>query len=661
MNRPAEQTTPDVFAAGDEIDLRDLWETFSPWKWRVLLVSALVAVVAYVIASNITPLYPATTMLMVEAAQAKAVKIEQVYDLESSGSEYYETQFAIVRSREIARRVARELNLLGDEYFYSEKPGLKEQLLGWLLPQDETTAPDEDQKLDGVAGRLQEALAIEPVRKTQLVKISIEHPDPKAAARITDAIANAYIENQMEVQLQITRSAATWLGSRLSDLNSKLVQSEAELQKFLETNNLVNLQGSEGGQGVQTVPTEELRELNRQLAEARGEVTELARKYGEQHPKLVSAREAHAAIERDYNAKLREIQAISRKEARLRQLQRNVEVNRYLYDTFLQRVNETAQTGQWEAPSARIVDVGVAASAPSKPRKSLITAIAFLLTFMLASASVFVAAMLDRGVKTPQQLRDLGVAPLGVLPLLPLTPGATNLYQSTTSLTDRAFTEAVQSLRTNIILDDVVLRRHTLALSSTVPGEGKTTVALCLARSLSELEKVLVIDADLRRPSLHRALGLPPGGVGLAQLVGKLSSFDECLVKLTDNLHVIPAGAVPPNPSELLSSARFGQVLADLKARGYDRIVIDTPPLGAVSDALVIGAQVDGVICVVHADRTSREAVADSVHRLGERGSKVLGAVLNQVSKELLHRHQYHYYGYYGRYEGYTTGPADQA
>ncbi len=653
MNRQPEQAAPDTFAAGDEIDLRDLWETFSPWKWRVLLVALLVAAVAYVVASNITPLYPATTTLMVEAQQAKALKIDQVYDLESTGSEYYETQFAIVRSREIARRVAAQLDLVNDEFFYSEKPGLKARVLGWVLPAESKPARSDAEKLDAVAGRLQEALRIEPVRKTQLVKISIEHPDPRKAALITDAIANTYIENQMEVQLQITRSAATWLGSRLTDLKSKLEQSEGELQGFLEKNNLVNLQGGQGSQGVQAVPAEELKELNKQLSAARGETTELSRRYGEQHPKLLEARDKQRAIELEYNAKLREIQEISRKEARMRQLQRNVEVNRYLYDTFLQRVNETAESGKWEAPSARIVDAGVAATAPAKPRKSLIVMVAFLLTFMLATASVFVAALLDRGVKTPQQLRDIGVAPLGVLPLLKL-PRDGNPYQATLELHDRAFDEAVKSLRTNIILDDVVARRGVLAVTSTVPGEGKTTVALCLARSLAELETVLLIDADLRKPSVQRALGLPPGGKGLAQLLARVNSFDDCVVKLADNLHVIPAGAIPPNPSELLSSARFAQLLEDLKTRGYDRIVIDTAPLGAVSDALVVGAQSDGVVYVVHADRTSREAVADSVHRLGERGSRVAGAVLNQVGEDLLQRHQYHYYGYYGRYEGYT-------
>lgn len=649
MNSPNVQ--PDAFDASDEIDLRDLWETFSPWKWRVLAVSLLVAVVAYIIASNITPLYPASTTLMVEANQAKAVKIEQVYEVDSVGNEYFETQFAIVRSREIARRVAAELDLVNDEYFYSEKPGLLAQLREMLaLPSsEEKVALTDQQKLDATTTALMEALTVDPVRKTQLVVISIEHPDAQEAALITDAIARTYIESQLEVQLQVTRSAADWLGSRLSGLKQKLEESERELQSFLDSNNLVNLQG------VQTVPAEELKELGKQLAEARGKVNDLSRRYGAQHPLLTEARESLGAIEKEYNGKLAEIQAISRKEARLRQLQRNVEVNRYLYDTFLQRVNETAATGKWEAPSARIIDAGVAASKPAKPRKSLIAGIAFIFTFLLATASVFMAAMLDRGVKTPQQLRELGVAPLGALPLLSKARSLKNPYDATIGLTDRAFAEAVKTLRTNLILDDVVQRRSVIAVNSTIPGEGKTTVALCLARSLSELERVLVIDADLRRPSVHYALGIPSGGAGLAQVVGRLNALDECVVKISDNLHVLPAGAVPPNPSELLSSARFGQVLEELKGQ-YDRIVIDTAPVGAVSDALVVGAQVDGVVCVVHADRTAAESVADSVRRLREKGSTVVGAVLNQVSDELLHRHQYYYYGYYGRYEGYTTG-----
>jgi len=648
MGMPA--TAPAVTVPRDEVDLRDLWEIFSPWKWRVLLLSTLVAALTLVLTFNMQPLFPASTTLLVEAAQAKAVKIEQVYDLESGGNEYYETQFAIVRSREIARRVAQSLDLAADPFFYSEKPGALAQVMGLVLPARPLPQRSPEQKVEMATSALMERVSVEPVRKTQLVSINIEHPDPARAAQITDAIATTYIENQMEVQLEITRSAAQWLGSRLSDLKQKLEEAERELQKFLETNNLVNLQG------VQTVPAEELKELNKRLAVARGAVTELSLRYGSEHPRLISAREELATIEGEYKAKLQQIQEISRKEARLRQLQRNVEVSRYLYDTFLQRVNETAETGKWEAPVARIVDAGVSAVAPSKPRKGVIVAIAFMATFVLASLGVFIAAVLDRGVKTPQQLRDIGVAPLGALPLLSrrLRAGE-NPYQGTITLSDHAFTEAVKTLRTNIILDDVLQRRTTLAVVSTVPGEGKTTVTLCLARSLSELEKVLVIDADLRRPSVHRALGLPSGGAGLAQLIARVNTFEECLVPVSDSLHVIPAGAVPPNPSDLLSSARFSEVLADLRARGYERIVIDTAPVGAVSDALVVGSQVDGVVCVVHADRTGMEMVADSVRRLREKGSNVVGAVLNQVGDDLLRRHQYHYYGYYGRYEGYNT------
>jgi succinoglycan biosynthesis transport protein ExoP len=650
MNLPVEITAPGAVAERDEVDLRDLWEAFSPWKWRVLLLSFLVASLAAVLAFNMQPLYPSSTTLLVEAAQAQAVKIEQVYDLESAGNEYFETQFAIVRSREIARRVVQSLGLTGDVFFYSEKPGLVGQVKSLVLPADAPPARSDEQKIEMATASLIEKLTVEPLRKTQLVSISIEHPDPLMAARITDAIATTYIENQMEVQLEITRSAAQWLGSRLSDLKQKLEEAERDLQKFLETNNLVNLQG------VQTVPAEELRELNKRLAIASGNVTELSLRYGEQHPRLVSAREELATIDREYNGKLQQIQEISRKEARLRQLQRNVEVSRYLYDTFLQRVTETAETGKWEAPVARIVDPGVASVVPSKPRKGVIVVIAFIATFLFATMCVFVASVLDRGVKTPQQLRDIGVAPLGALPLLSrrLKAGE-NPYQDTITLQDHSFTEAVKTLRTNVILDDVLQRRTTLAVVSTVPGEGKTTVTLCLARSLSELEKVLVIDADLRRPSVHRALGLPSGGAGLAQLVARVNTFEECLVQISENLHVLPAGAIPPNPSDLLSSARFSAVLADLKARGYERIVIDTAPVGAVSDALVVGSQVDGVICVVHADRTGTEMVADSVRRLREKGSTVIGAVLNQVGADLLHSHQYHYHGYYGRYEGYNT------
>lgn len=648
MNQAVQE--PAVVEMADEIDLRSLWETFSPWKWRILFLSLLAVALSLIVAKGITPLFPATTTLMVEAGQARPLKIEDVYGLETSGSEYFETQFAVVRSREIAKRVVRKLNLANDEFFYSEKPGLvkKVRLLLPLPPQPERLLAEEE-KIDLATDKLVDSLSVEPVRKTQLVNISIEHPNAKTAAAITDAIANEYVESQMEIQLNVARNAAEWLGSRLTDLKQNLSRSEGELQQFLEANNLVDLQG------VQTVPAEELKALNQQVSESRGKLNELSRRYGERHPQLLATREELASLERSYAAKLREIQSIGRKEAQLRQLQRNVQVNRQLYDTFLQRAGETSQSNKWESPMARIVDRGVPALEPSKPRIPLIAAATFILTFLFATALVFVAAAIDRGIKTPQQLRDLGIAPLGALPFLRKSfwKRSVNPYDATVNLKDRGFAEAVKTLRTNLILDGMVRKQKVIAVTSTVPGEGKTTVAACLARSLSELEKVLLIDADLRRPAVHRALGVNQGKAGLAQLIAGNTKLEEVFVRVAENLHLLRTGPIPPDPSELLSSERFSRLLEFLGDR-YDRIIIDTPPVAAVSDALVVGRLSSGVVYVVHADKTAEEMVSYSVRRLRERGSTVLGAVLNQVTEDLLKEHQY-YYGYYGRYAGYNT------
>lgn len=648
MNQAVQE--PAVVEVADEIDLRDLWETFSPWKWRILFLSLLVMALSLIVAKGITPLFPATTTLMVEAGQARPLKIEDVYGLETSGSEYFETQFAVVRSREIAKRVVRKLNLASDEFFYSEKPGLAEKVRLLLpLPPEPERLLAEEEKIDLATDKLVDSLNVEPVRKTQLVNISIEHPDAKTAAAITDAIANEYVESQMEIQLNVARNAAEWLGSRLSDLKQNLGKSEGELQQFLEANNLVDLQG------VQTVPAEELKALNQQVSDSRGKLNELSRRYGERHPQLLATREELASLERAYAAKLREIQSISRKEAQLRQLQRNVQVNRQLYDTFLQRAGETTQSNKWESPMARIVDGGVASLKPSKPRIGLIAAVTFVVTFLFATAIVFVAAAIDRGIKTPQQLRDLGIAPLGALPFLRKSfwKRSVNPYEVTVNLKDRAFSEAVKTLRTNLLLDGMIRKQKIITVTSTVPGEGKTTVAACLARSLSELEKVLLIDADLRRPAVHRALGVNQGKAGLAQLIAGNTKLEEVFVRVAENLHVLRTGPIPPDPSELLSSERFSRLL-DLLADRYDRIIIDTPPVAAVSDALVVGRLSSGIVYVVHADKTAEEMVSYSVRRLRERGSTVLGAVLNQVTEDLLKEHQY-YYGYYGRYAGYTT------
>ena len=222
---------------------------------------------------------------------------------------------------------------------------------------------------------------------------------------------------------------------------------------------------------------------------------------------------------------------------------------------------------------------------------------------------------------------------------------------------NRGFSESVRTLRTSVTLAALESPVQVVLLTSSVPGEGKTTTSSNLAEAFGQMEKTILIDADMRRPTMAKKLGLPGGSRGLSNAVAYPDTLDECIHHLDElNIDVIPSGPVPPNPLELLGSKNFREILETLRGR-YQRIVIDSAPMKMVSDALYLSTLVDGVVYIVKADSTKDKLVKDSLIKLDDSNARILGVALNQldVDKESKYGYGYGYYaGYYDAY-GYTS------
>jgi capsular exopolysaccharide synthesis family protein len=220
------------------------------------------------------------------------------------------------------------------------------------------------------------------------------------------------------------------------------------------------------------------------------------------------------------------------------------------------------------------------------------------------------------------------------------------------------FAEAIRTIRTGVVLSGLDDPHRMVLVTSSVPGEGKTTLAINLAVALGQLERVLLIDADLRRSSIGAKLGLPGDATGLSNLVAGTATLDESIhVVEGSGLNVLPAGQAPPNPLELLSSTRFARTLTDLEGR-YDRIVIDSAPAQAVSDALVLSRLCQGVLFVIKADETPRQLVQLAIRMLQRVEAHLVGAVLNQFDRDKVSRYGHYHYGRYGRYASAYSGYA---
>lgn len=729
-------------AADDEIDLLQLWHSIWQRKGSIVTLVLVVAMLSTLVVLSITPIYRAAATLLIEQKAAKVVSIEQVYGLDGSGNEYLQTQFELLRSRSLAERVVRELNLTTHPEFDPRQqpaPLIDFNALIASLPLDQlaqlnpftrpadlepSIEPGEAQIFDQVTRALMARITVEPQAKTQMVRIEVDMADAALAARAANALAQGFIESQLEASMDMSMTATNWMNSRLGELRTKLKQAEDRLQAFREQENLIDVQG------VATVTANELSltgdrmiDARRQRAEAesqyrqvqsmrnggweklatvsavlghpliqqfkaeearaRSKVDELSKRYGARHPTMEAARtelkaataslrgqveQIVAGIERNYqlavanesslrasfDANKAQIQDISRKEFQVRELQREVETNRTLYDTFMSRLKETAATSDLDSANARIVDLATVPGAPLTPQKGLIVGVAALLALLAGMGLALLLDALDNTFKSTDDVEaKLNLPVLGVLPQIRGKAVRADLARLFHTNIDKSFAEAVRTIRTGLVLSSMGAAQKCILITSSVPGEGKSTVAANLAFALAQMgDKVLLLDADMRRPTLGKSFGLPVGTPGLANLVAGTARLEDCL-RHVDGIDLIGAGLVPPDPLELLSSPRFDQVLQAL-AEHYSRIVIDSPPTQAVSDAIVLGTKVDALLYVVRADATPTQLVAKGVGQLLQNNAPLTGVVLNQVDVRKAQKYGYGYGGYYDYY-GYST------
>lgn len=477
--------------------------------------------------------------------------------------------------------------------------------------------------------------------------------------------------------------ATSQLGSSLGNLTA------ARLARAQAQTNLVQVRHAKGTEI--TLPIIQRNPLVAGLmgvvSEHERKVSELSNRYGNQHPKLLQAQaelkqakenlrlqvvDVVSGFEREYEmARSNEnvlagavaeakqaIQGSNRKEYELTALEREVKTNRELYDMFMGQLKGTTAVSDMQTVVARVVDPAIASDAPVKPNKRMIVSLAFVLSLMLGIAVAFMLEYLDTSVGSSEEAeRKLGLPLLAALPRLKLTAGQVaglNYRDAPNSL----FAESVKTIRTGILLSGIDHPKKTLVVTSSVPGEGKSTVAINLALAHAQTKRVLLIDGDMRMPSIARVLGLDNSHPGLSLLVLGREKLDNCVYKIEGSmLEVLMAGSIPPNPLELLLSDKFKELLAELGEK-YDTIIIDSPPVQLVSDAVVLSNMATGVVFVLKADETPFQLARRAIQTLQRGGASLFGLVLNQANFK-----NEEYYGGYGKhnYHSYYDEAADKA
>lgn len=460
-------------------------------------------------------------------------------------------------------------------------------------------------------------------------------------------------------------------GDRMIDARRQRAEAESQYRQ-------VQSMRKAGWQRLASIPAvlghPLIQQFKSEEARARAKVEELSRRYGDLHPTMLAARTELAAasaslqgqveqvvagIERNYqlavanenslrssfNSNKEQIQDIARKEFQLRELQRDVDSNRTLYEAFMNRLRETSATADLHSSNARIVDQALPPKEPSKPRKKLILIFVFALAVLFSLGLALLLDALNNTFKSTEDIESkLNLPVLGIVPRLTKQQAkeGPHLFEQDN---DKRFCEAIRTIRTGLMLGDMHHPRQVLVITSSVPDEGKSLVAVNLAFAVGQLQKVLLIDADLRRPTLARSFDLPAGTPGLANLMAGTAKTEDCIHRIGE-VDMIPAGVVPPNPLELLASQRFAKFLEMAKGR-YDRIIVDSPPSQAVSDAILLSSFANEVIYVVKAEGTAIPLVQKSIGQLLHSGASITGVVLNHVDVTDS-AHCSGYYDYYG-------------
>ncbi|MEZ5440741.1 MAG: polysaccharide biosynthesis tyrosine autokinase [Lysobacterales bacterium] len=628
--------------------------------------------------------------------------------------EFFETQIQLLTSRSMAEKIASELPLDNPVFGVLTEPSWMDQAVNAVTGNQPTPfaelPPDQQRRM--LVNVVRYGLDVAPIRNSRLLQIYFQSPDPRLAASVANAIAYGYIEANLERKVDTSSYAKSFLEDRLEQIKLKLQESEIALAEFAQRESFVNVANRET---LLTSELEALTgaltaaKQSRIEADARARQAQGARAMS--HPLLLenagvqALRSTRAKLEAEYQEKLltykpayplmqqlrsqieeidkqlqaevdlvraslqagfaaaqqqetmlkeqvdrltREVLEMQGRSTEFTVLEREVETNRQLYDALLQRYKEIGITSNVEANNISIVDPALVPARPFTPNLKRSLLASALLGLVLGVALAFLLEYLDDTIKLPEDLeRKLGLSILGVIPKLDGRAPEDALADPRSALS-----EAYRSVRTSLQFSTDHGVPKCLLITSPSAAEGKSTTAVALARNFAQLgRRVLLIDADLRNPSLHRILATD-NAVGLSNyLAGKIKPAGALKGTKTLRLTMIPAGPLPPNPAELLAGPKMLS-LVTLASEKFDQVIIDGPPVMGLADSPILSNMAAGTLLIVESGSTRIATAKSAMKRLMAARSHLIGAVLTKFDARIAG----YGYGGYGDYLYYSYG-----
>lgn len=489
-------------------------------------------------------------------------------------------------------------------------------------------------------------------KDTGMLELSLQGEDPVLIRRILDRIAKNYLTQNVERKSEEAGKSLEFLKEQLPRIRAELDESENKLNQFRQQNDSIDL----------SLEAKSVLDLSVQLEAQLNELTfreaEVSKLYTKEHPAYRALLEKRQTL-LDERAKIGDkISYLPQTQQEILRLTRDVEANNEVYMQLLNKQQELSISQASTVGNVRIIDNAMTQMKPVKPKRALIVAIAFLLGAILSSGTVIVLVALRKTIETAEELEALGVNVYANIPLSDWQTKQDVKYKKIKARVERTNTrellslaspndlsvEALRSLRTSLHFAMMGAKNNVLVISGCSPEIGKSFVTTNLSVVIADLDKrVLLIDADMRRGYLHESMKLTHIN-GLSDYLSGQMPIEKVVHHsvLKQNLDFISRGTTPPNPSELLMNPRF-ETLIEWASQHYDMVLIDTPPVLAVTDACIIGKYAGTLMLVVRYGHSTVKEVDAGIQRFEQTGIPVKGAILNGVARKVGNHYQYQY------------------
>jgi capsular exopolysaccharide synthesis family protein len=717
---------PEVLGAPEnESVIRRYWRIIYKHRWIVIAALGSCLALAMIVSMLMQPQYTSTVRIQVAREAAKVVDMQGEDSDQSSGGtdmEFYQTQYALLKSRSLSERVAQDLNLLQNYAYLADYDAAEAERIKKLAP---------NQRLELATDKVNRNTGISPVRGSSIIDIDFRAARPDVAALVANSIAQNFIASNLQRRFEAAAYARDFLQKQLARVRARLEDSERKSVQYAQQQGLIKIKaGSADNPTEQSLIASDLAELSNQLIEARaaraqaeaqyragasgsvaaqsltsttvnglrqeraelvGQLSKLESDFGPEYPAVVALKSqiseldgqigreqarVSSSVTADLSGRYRQAVATEQslqarvdslkaqllgEEGRSIQaniLQRDVDTNRALYEALLQQYKQVGVAGGVGTNNVSIVDRALPPDFASSPNLLLNISLGLLLGLVIGVGAALVLEQLAESVILPGEFQTkLRIPLLGSTPAIrtqfrqkllaaraPPDEDAKLVLQDSQS----DIAEAYFSILTAVQFSTANGAPATIAITSCQPREGKSTTALALARGLAGLgARVLLVDADMRNPSIHRTFGLDHPK-GLSEVLTGHSDFETAVHSTdADNLSVMTAGKLPPSPAELLASEALPELIKTALA-SFDHVIFDSPPVLGLADAPLIARLAEGVVFVIEAGRTRSTQARHALDRLTAVRAHILGAVLTKLDSQ---KSGYGYgYGYNYRY-----------